>query len=268
MAVGLAALFLAPVALADHVFSHRLYIVGRVVDEAGVPVAGQAVRVTSESVRSSGGCIDSKTEVTGPMGDFEVCRHAHALPENATLVVQVAGHNETVALDHDLRRVAVHVRLPGATPGVDIGGWREFNRTYVVTGRHFGYTAQATNAEGVLVNASPIISNVSVTVRSGGDEIATAQVKPNEHGDFRASLDLEAIPAGTIVHVTSGREVVEKPASALFRHTDVQLVRDDRFARAGPGEDAPGTSTGKVPLPAGLLLVALALGAALARKRC
>lgn len=260
----LLALVLAPLASGDHVFSHRAYVVGRVVDEQGLPVAGERVNVTP-NFAVGGRCLDSRDEVTGPQGDFEVCRHAHRLPENASVRVAVGGVSREAAMDPDLRLVALHVQLPGPTRILDFAGSRAFNESYLVAGRHFEKLASPANVEGIPVNATPLATNATATLLVGASVVASAEEAPDEHGDFEISLAVGPIPEGAIVRVESGRERVEKPASDLFRRTDVLLVRDERLRQEGPGPDAPGTAP--TPSAHALALVAVAFSALAWRTR-
>lgn len=249
-----------PGALADHVFSHRIYLVGRVVDAQGLPVAGAPIEITP-SFRVGGACFDSKPNATRAQGEFEICRHAHALPENASLKVVIEGVERELPMDPDLRLVSLHLQLPGPARTIDLTGVREFNRTYVVAGRHFARVAEPIAVEGVLVNGTPLAGNVTARMTAAGSVVAEGNASPDEHGDFEIVLDIGTIPEGALVHVESGREMVEETASPLFRRSDVLLVRDDRL-REGPGQDAPGSEAPKVVLlPPWTLLGALGLSA-------
>lgn len=262
LALALALALLLPSALADHVYSHRLYAVGRVVDANGLPVAGAVVTI-APSFRVGGACFDHRRDTTDPQGDFELCRHAHALPSNGTVNVSVEGESRTIALDPDLRLVSAHIQLPGPARTIDLTGVREFNASYLVAGRHFVRLAEPVNVEAVHVNATPVGRNVTVLMLAEGDVVASTNATVDEHGDFEVEFAMDAIPEGAIVRVESERDVVEEPASALFRRSDVLLVRDDRLLE-GPGEDAPGTKP--APMPAWIFAVALALSVAIATR--
>lgn len=262
-AVILLALLLIPLAGADHVFSHRLYVVGRIVDGEGLPAPGLAVNVTFEGVRASGRCYDGKPDVTGPRGDYEVCRHVHELPADARVVVR-AGDAERVALiDQDLRHATASLQLAGPAPGRDITGEREFARAFRVTGRSFALLAASENAEGVEVDASPLHTNVTARLLDGERIVAEGNTTPNEHGLYTVDLDVADLPQGAVVEVSNGRERAEATASPLFRRADLNLVRDLRLVE-GPGEGAPGSQT---PLAAWVVVVALLSGAFAARTR-
>lgn len=262
VALTLLALLLAPVAGADHVFSHRVYVVGRVIDSEGLPVPGQAVNVTLEGIRG-GRCFDSRPETTSPTGDYEVCRHAHEIPAGTMATVRVAGAQRTVELDPDLRHASASLRIDGPSPARDVHGERTFARTFLVQGRAFELLAAPREEEGVSVDARPLGDNVTVTLRTGEDVLAEATASPDEHGIFRAELAVDAIPPGALVRAVAGRDGGEELASALFRRADLNIVRDHRLV-GGPGADAPGTDT---PLGAWGALLALAIAGATRMRR-
>lgn len=243
---------LAPVAVADHAFSHRVYVVGRVIDANGQPAAGLAVNVTFEGFAPNGLCYDSKEEITGSRGDYEVCRHAHAIPPDAAATVRVLDASRRVPVDPDLRHAVASFQLDRAAPARDIAGERHFARTFHVTGRSFVMLPDPVREEGVAVNATPLAENVSVELRAGEVVLASGSDVPDEFGRFLLDLDVAELPAGALVRVRAGPDLVEEVASAAFRRADVSVARDLRLVR-GPGEDAPGSET---PMPAWLALTA------------
>lgn len=262
-AIVLLAVLLVPLAGADHVFSHRVYVVGRVLDSAGMPAPGLAVNLTFEGVQVGGRCFDAKPEVTGPRGDFEVCRHTHALPTDARVVVRVGNASRAVAIDPDLRHASANLQLDALAPARDITGEREFARAFRVTGRSFVLLAESENAEGVRVNATPLLANVTARLLDGGTVLAQGNATPNEHGLYTVDLDVAEVLEGAVVDVSNGREKAEATASTLYRRADLNLVRDMRLAD-GPGADAPGSQT---PLATWLALAAILIGASGGRRR-
>lgn len=256
-ALLLALLLLAPVAAAEHVFSHRIYVVGRVIDTEGRPAPGLAVELAFEGARVGGACaVNARSESTGPRGDFELCRHGHALDSagNASVLVRVGREERRVALEPDLRHAVANMQLASAREAQDIAGDRLFERTLTVTGRHFALVPDAQSVESVQVNATPILGNLTVTLLLGEDELARANGSTDEDGLYHIDLNVTDIPAGAIVRVRAGQDVAEESVLVAHRRADVNLVRDLRL-REGPGDDAPGSS----PVPAGAGLAVLAL---------
>lgn len=257
----LGALLFAPLAAADHVFSHRVYVVGRVLDVDGVPAPGMAVNVSFEGLPTSRACFDSKEEVTDATGDYVVCRHVHAIPDDATVTVRVGGAQKSAPIDPDLRHAVASLQLEEPGPFHDVNGQRTFARTFLVTGRMFELLREAAEEEGIAVAARPFHEEVDVSIRSGDEVLANATAKPDEHGRYRAQLAVEELPAGALVRVVAGRDGAEEVASTLLRRADLNVVRDLRLVH-GPGGDAPGTGT---PIGGWVALVALAVGALAAR---
>lgn len=258
----LVAALLLPVAAADHVYSHRVFVVGRVLDVEGRPAAGVPLDLTFEGMATGGSCMEQRPDVTGPRGDYEVCRHVHALPRHANVTVRAGNVSKTVGVDPDLRVAIASLQLDTSALH-DVSGERQFARTFDVVGRAFTLLPRPVVEENVQVNATPLYENVSVELLLGDETLASAQVAPDEHGTYRAALAIGELPPGAIVRAGIGHDSSEALASAKLRRADLHVVRDLRLLD-GPGDDAPGSAA----TPAGAPLAALALiGAAAARWR-
>lgn len=251
-----------PVAEADHVFSHRTYVVGRVVDADGNPAAAMPVTLQFANLTPGGRCFDSRTEVTGPQGDFTVCRHTHALPSNASVTVTAGNVSATVPVDPDLRHAVAHLRLDEPSQARDIGGERLFERTYRVQGRVFTLLHAPENAEGVPVNATPRSgANVTIRLVGPGGTLAERVAQVDEMGAYEASLELEgAVPEGATVRVESGGIAATAKASPLFRRSDVHVLRET------PAQISLDEVPGSSPTPVPALLPLAGLGAAVALR--
>lgn len=254
----LLALLLLPVVAADHVYSHRVYVVGRVLDVDARPAAGVPIELAFEGISARTGCFDNDPEVTGSRGDFTICRHTHAIADNASVLVRAGNASRRVAIDPDLRHASAHLQLDA--PALhDVNGERQFARTFTVTGRAFALVPDAIEEEGVPVNATPIFDNVTVELRVLDRVLTSGTAKPNEHGLYRIDLDITEIPASATVRARVGRDIGEESASPVFRRADVNVVRDLRLID-GPGDDAPGSTP--TPLPPWMVLAALVVTAA------
>lgn len=267
LALALLALLLLPVATADHVFSHRVIVTGRVLGSDGVPVAGADVELDFQGVEVGGACFDARDAKTGSHGDFSVCRHAHAMPAGEVVVtVRVLGHETSVPFDKELRRTAVNIMLPMPTPQEhrDLGGERSFDRSLLVAGRFFNI-GDAT-VENVPVNGTPLAGQPVLVriVTENGILIVEQNATTNEHGDYSAAIEgATDLPNGTraVVETTIGSR--SKPLDLTFRRADIDIV-----VRPEPEEplpDRPGTKP--VPAPAASGVLALALVAALGLRR-
>jgi hypothetical protein len=262
-ALFLGVLLVLPVAAADHVFSHRVYVVGRVLDAEGRPAAGVTVSVTFEGINGDVRCLEQSPDMTGPRGDYEVCRHVHAMPSHVSATVRAGNVTRSVNVDPDLRAATASLQLD-ASAIHDVSGERQFARTFDVVGRAFTLLPRPSLEENVLVNATPLFDNVSIELLRGEEVLASAEVTPDEYGTYRASLAIDEIPAGAIVRAHIGSDRVEALASAQFRRADVSIVRDLRLIE-GPGDDAPGSSP--TPWGVGGALVALTCAAAVRWRR-
>lgn len=250
----------APLAGADHVFSHRTYVVGRVVDADGLPVADAPVSVAFDHLVPSGACYDQRSSRTGPQGDFQLCYHTHAW--NATnATVRVAGAEATVAVDPVLRKVSLLLQAPAPAAAHDLTGVRVFNRTFHVEGRVGTHEAQVVREEGVPVFGLPVAGrNVTVRLVADGRDLAEANATTDEMGDYAVDLDVAQLPPGARVRVEMGAYAGGAEASATHRRADVDVMVDRRLPDlASPG--APGSQAGRVPAP-GVALVAASLVAA------
>lgn len=95
IAASLAISFAAPHAVADHAYTHRYVIVGRIVDPQGVPLVGANASLTVWGFSTIGRCEDredTRTDALGLIqtrqltdadGVFVLCYHIHSLPAEA-----------------------------------------------------------------------------------------------------------------------------------------------------------------------------------------
>ncbi|HWH08590.1 MAG TPA: hypothetical protein VNX21_05275 [Candidatus Thermoplasmatota archaeon] len=261
----LVALALLPLAAADHVYSHRLVVTGRVVDAEGLPVAGQAVRVAVAGVDATHPCFDAAEAVTGPRGDFTLCLHAHEMTDGVMVNVTVAGASAEAAVDPALRRAAVRLQLPEPAAARDIEGERLFAKTFRVEGRVMRALAGVASVERVNVTSTPAGGEVvRVVLARDGTELAAGNATTNEHGDYALDLDAGDVERARVrIEVAEGR--LEAPASARFRRADLDLVFP--APEAEPVVERPGTRTPEVPLAGGVAVAALTLAAIAARPR-
>ncbi len=255
---------LAPLTVADHVFSHRVIVVGRVVGSDGVPVAGAPVTLVWSGLDAPSRCFDSRAEVTGAQGDFTICRHAHAMPENEVAAeVTVQGETYRVPFDKELRRSSVLLRLDAPAGSRDIGGERAFQRTVHVEGRLFALGAA--EEEGVAVDGTPFLAR-EVDVRlvtETGIVITNRSARSNDYGDYSVDLEATELPVGARIVARSGGLERSVDLDPFFRRADVDLVRPL------PEEPIVRPGTGEVRVPFGgasAVVVALAVSAFLGRR--
>ena len=257
----LAAAALAPLAGADHVYSHRYVVSGRILDADGKPAVNVSVGLHAPLFRG-GVCPGHPREapLTDAFGDFEYCLHVHEVPEGSTVSILVNGLEFEDAADPALRRSVFHVRLPEALDGEAPPGW---GVEYVVEGVVWldtGPTYQdGVPVLGLMFPEEPVRVALDVDGRA-----MVADVVTDAFGHYRAAFTLpagweagrvEATAAGAAASGTLSRELMttfapvivpyeedaaDEPAP-LFPPPPEERVFVDWPGSAGV-EDAPGSA--------------------------
>ncbi|MFA5860252.1 MAG: hypothetical protein WDA16_01015 [Candidatus Thermoplasmatota archaeon] len=201
---------LLPFAVADHAYSHRYIIYGRVVDANGNPVPGMTVNVERHNFGNyEGTCTDqSGTEtdafgrtktipVTNQYGEFMYCYHAHQIPrvDSPTVTVTVAGTNFTkdVTLDAYFRQTFVPIQLNDV---MDNANTTILDTDYTVLGRIWRpgeVKLEAISVYGLAIANTPV--NVTLTLPDGTK--TSMNTITNTYGDF-------AVRIPTVARVTGG----------------------------------------------------------------
>lgn len=255
-----------PLATADHVYSHRIVVTGRVIDADGLPISGVPVALHFTGLSPGGDCFDVPARPTGPRGDFTLCRHAHEVPAGVIVNVTVAGASMERELDPALRRVSLLLRSPEPTPAHDVEGERLFARTLHATGRVMRLNDVPTTVEQVPVPAQPAGGETAnVTLLAGGDVLGGADVVLDENGDYAIDLALGDVPEGARARIVVGGAEASLDLSPAYRRAHLDLVIPPPEEEVP--QERPGTRTPRVPFSHALPLAALALVAALLRKR-
>lgn len=206
--VAFALLLHAPVALADHSYSHRYVLYGKVVDEMGAPVEGELVAVRFVGLQPEGPCANqpgSETDAFGPTrtqpttnarGEFMFCFHLHFIPRDtdAKLRVEAGGAFVEAPVDAELRaqHVVLVTQLARSEPVLE----------HVVAGRLWEDAGGEVTVEGIRVyGRTPI--GAPVTVRLGD---ATMETRTNNYGDFAVRIPVRALidsDARVLVHAAN-----------------------------------------------------------------
>lgn len=249
---------LAPIAAADHVYSHRYLVLGRVVDADGSPVPNVTVSLTLRDLQTEGPCSNQpgtetdafgRTQdrpVTNAFGEFTFCRHVHAmsraLPGTAALRVEAANVTQEVALDPDFRASFLVLRLPAASPQADPGA---LVGTYTVAGRAWqpapgGATVEGIRVFGATLNRVP----VNLTLAYDGKTVR-ANATTNNYGDFAVRVPVDGRAAQGRVTV----EVLGQVHEANLTAEGVTYVKAAHQAPS-PAAPTPATPTGAAPTPA------------------
>lgn len=262
MRVLLALLLLAPLAAADHVFSHRIVIEGRLIGGDGLPIPGRVVELDVTGERLNEPCAEGHKQVTDEWGDFRFCYHRHEVaPEG---VVRVASGNASGErpLDGDLRRMVFYLEDEAAS-GVEPRGWAT---TYFVDGRV--WERRPTVLEGVPVSGitypnMPVnITLLNVSDASGRG--AYYDLETDGFGDYTAQIRFaQAVHAEVALFRASAEGFegrVEAAADTRFHRNTLDLAYPLDGPPPGP---PPGSASG--PLTTALILaVVLALSVTIA----
>lgn len=240
---GLLLVQLLPVATADHAYSHRYVIWGRVVDAEGNPVPGQEVKLDYQDFENEGSCGNqpgSDTEAFGPtrtrpvtneFGEFVFCTHAHrmsrAVPGTSILTVEGTDVRAEVPVDPYLRTVFVPLTLDAEHPDANATAFEEW---YTVQGRLWRPTDEA-RVEGVPVWGDTLEGvPVNVTLEIPGQEPIHANTTSNNYGDFALRIPIDSRPSGGTVTVEAEgemfKESVEPALGTTFLRAEFPEVED------------------------------------------
>ena len=181
----LAAPLLVPAAGADHVYSHRYVVEGRLMGTEG-PIPNRTIGFSAVGDRFDEPCAGAgHQDVTDEHGDFRFCFHKHALNISAHVVLQAGNVTLTKPMDTAFRKSVVILHEPNET-GVRNDAW---NVTHVVAGRAWRSGPQ--DMEGVRVFGATVDHvPVNVTLTGPDGTISRFELQTDGYGDFRADLRL------------------------------------------------------------------------------
>lgn len=264
-AAGLAALLLvsiAPVGAADHVYSHRFVTEGRVLTEAGLPLANATVEFDSTSpyfVEPCGG--QPHQNVTDEYGDFRFCFHIHELDPSDRITLRVGNTTLERGIDTAFRRGIVNLVVEDEAEDVP----EDWHETYRFAGKV--WRAGSTSLEGVPVyGVAQAHAPVNLTLILPDGIEAHRTVFTDAYGDFDVTYRLPSdVDANETKLVLESFGSKQRRSFETFGHRTTvgfRLPQTDSPIQVNFGQEpspwpAPGTRT--PPFPAALL-VALGLG--------
>lgn len=227
MGIGLALMVLLtttllPLAVADHAYSHRYVVYGRVVDANGDPVPSMTVRLGFQDVTGiEGNCANQpgteteafgRTEtrqVTNEHGEFMFCTHVHQLARSlpGAAIVSVENVNVTEEIDVNFRTSFVVVKLPDVRENANKN---VRDTTYTVLGRLWR-DSSSDRVEGIRVFGETV-DNVPVNITLNYDgKTVKVNTTTNNYGDFAVRVPVESRPtSGTIVVEAVGETHTEE----------------------------------------------------------
>lgn len=240
---------LVPVVMADHAYSHRYVIYGRVIDADGNPVPGLTVDLGFRDVQGlEGNCAQQpgtetdafgRTEtrpVTNTYGEFTFCAHVHSmsrtLPGVAILQVEGGNATEEITLDPYYRVSYATLQLPDTHPRADPS---ILDTTYTVVGRMWLEGNSRTHVEGIRVFGETLNNApVNVTVEYDG-KTSTVQTMTNNYGDFAVRVPVESRPTEGTVRVQAANmsftEDVDPRAGATLLKAEAGSVGGGFFTK-------------------------------------
>lgn len=263
-ALLLAALLLAPLAIADHVYSHRYVFEGRLVGSDGLPLPGREVEFFSEGEALLAPCREGpQASITDEAGDFRFCFHHHDIMPGTRVGARSGNASEAHAVDVAFRRTNVVLVEPNET-GVAPAGWDE---TYRISGRAWRVGAQS--LEGVHVYGIAVIGlPVNLTLRDakGGESVFTTTT--DGFGDYDLLVETDELPNDLTLTIEAlGRaQPTQLDAQSHRTYAPIHLA-----AEAGTVAEADTAAPGATsPRANPIVLIALGLalvGAVMLSKR-
>jgi hypothetical protein len=232
-----------PLAAADHSYSHRYIVYGRVVDAENNPVPGLTVDIGTEKPFNPepGGCSNqpgTETEAFGPtrsqpitndFGEFIFCYHHHAMSRTApgSAILRIASLNieKNLELDGFMRYSFVSVKLDDVqatsnkTANVD---------SYTVTGRAWRSSGgQSISVDTVRVHGYTAHNKpVNVTLTYNGKEPITVTTVTNNYGDFAIRIPTsERATTGTVSMVIENQTFTQTLAPEGVTHFRAELSK-------------------------------------------
>lgn len=214
-----------PTALADHAYSHRYIVYGRVVDAEGVPMQGLDVAATIERQDVEGQCDTNKPpatqRVTNSLGEYFWCFHTHRMGGSGIFTVGVENETVTDDLDTQLRKSRVDFRL-GSHLGRH-GDAGKFNTTYTLAVT--AWEPGATGVEGIQVEGTALRGrSLTATIEYNGGKEKTATATTNDYGDATFIFDLgEPLQSGAATVQSQRGEKASGPLDPTFHSSTVVL---------------------------------------------
>lgn len=267
-ALLLAALLLAPVALADHVYSHRYVLEGRLLGSDDLPLPGRGVDFFAEGDDFLQPCREGPHDsVTDAEGDFRFCFHHHEIASGSRIGVRSGNASEMRPVDLGFRKTYLTLHEPNET-GVEPSGWSE---SYRISGRVWRVGAQ--ELEGILVYGEAVIgAQVNLTVRDDQGGASVFTTRTDDFGDYDLLVETAADPSllDLTLEVLGRAQPTQLDLRTHRTYAPIHLAPDANApspTRITPEqEERPGAKTPRLD-PVLVVAVALALVVAVVLSR-
>jgi hypothetical protein len=197
--LALAVLAFAPVVAADHAYSHRYIVFGRVVDAENNPVPGLTMDLGyEEPFEPEGACANqpgTETEAFGPTrttpvtnqyGEFVFCFHTHSMsrtvPGTGILTIDTLEVEKRFEFDGFMRYSWVPIKLETAQ---STANKTILDTSYTVQGRAWRASGGPISVETVRVYGDTVQRTpVTVDIEYNDGKTATVNTTTNGYGDF------------------------------------------------------------------------------------
>lgn len=265
--VLLSLVVITPLAFADHAYSHRYIIFGRVVDAENNPVPGLQLEPGYSAVfKPEGACgnqpgtgtdawtATATNPITNQYGEFFFCHHIHAMsrsePGTATFLVE--GKEYKMGLDGFMRYSFVEIKLDNVHASAN----KEINaKEHTIQGRAWASTgASEKQVEGIRVFGDTLYKMpANITFSYNGKEPIKLNTTTNNYGDFALRVPVTERPTtGTVSVEIGGNWFNETVSPTGSTHVRGQVGK---------------LATSNIPAPTALLAIAVVAFAAIALRR-
>ena len=228
---------LTPLAAADHAYSHRYVVYGRVVDAENNPVPDLTVDLGYESpFKPDGPCGrqpgtdtdafgETRTQpVTNEFGEFIFCFHIHGISRGTPGVgiISIPSNNVEHRFDFDgfMRYSFIPIKLDTAMPTAN----KEApSTTYTVMGRAWEASKSEIKVETIGVYGDTLHNlPFEIDVEIDGKEKQTVNGTTNGYGDFAVRVPVDARPGGGTVTVRVDNHTFTAPIDGELGVTHVR----------------------------------------------
>lgn len=222
-----------PLAMADHSYSHRYVMWGRLVDANGDPVPGMTMDLGAELFNPEGACrgatgSDIGTDAYGPTvydpvtdehGDFVFCFHVHTLnrvePGRGFIRIQEMPEFGPLEVQFNafLREQFVLVQLPETHENADTTA---VEGAYTVLGRLWREASGRSQSVENIEVFGDVLQQEPVQVRlldPQGNVVGNATTTTNDYGDYAVRVPTQARFTEGTVEVTAADKTTTQPAA-------------------------------------------------------
>lgn len=244
VALAFLAVTALPLVAADHAYSHRYIVYGRVVDAENDPVPGLTVDLGYEKpFEPEGTCANqpgTETEAFGPtrttpvtneLGEFVFCFHTHAMsrttPGMAKLRIESLDYEHNFEFDGNMRVSFIHLTLDAVHPAANKTVGSEL---YTVLGRAWRSSSTATSIESIRVYGDTAHNKpVNITLTYNGKDPMFVNTTTNNYGDFSIRFPVVERPTSGSVSIVIENETFTQsisPTGASSFRAELSTVKD------------------------------------------